>query len=193
MRTRIFALTARILRRVLSSPSPGAITLLLRLSATLAAALVFSAGGATPLARYVETGAAPTDACAMLTLAQVSAALEATSQAGKHISPAITTSCIWSDDTAASVDHRRVTLTILRPQGFDLPRSMGAMKTAPAQGIGDDAYYVLYGSDSPQLMVRKGGVQFSVRILNGFKFKPFTLDQEKSKEATLAQAAIKAL
>lgn len=129
----------------------------------------------------------------MLTLAQVSAALELPSQVGQHISPTITTSCKWSDDTAGSVDHRRVTLSIISPQGFDLPRSPGGMKTAPAPGIGDDAYYVLYGSDSPQLMVRKGSVQFSVRILNGFKFKPFTLDQEKSKEATLAQAALKAL
>ena len=163
------------------------------LSAALSAALVFSAAAATPVARYVEASAAPTDACAMLTLAQVSAALEATSQAGKHISATITTSCIWSDDTAASIDHRRVTLSILHPQSFDLPRSTGAMKTAPAQGIGDDAYYVLYGKESPQLMVRKGGVQFSIRILNGFKFKPFTFEQEQSKEATLAQAALKAL
>ncbi|HEV2178750.1 MAG TPA: hypothetical protein VGR59_00420 [Gemmatimonadaceae bacterium] len=43
---------------------------------------------------------------------------------------------------------------------------------------GDSAHnYILYGSDSPQLMVRKGSVQFGVRILN----------------ATLAQAALKAL
>lgn len=158
-------------------------------SAVLGAVLVFAGGHSAASARRV----APTDACALLTLQQVSAALEVPSQPGKHIMPTITTSCTWSDDTAASVDHRRVTLSIMRPQGFDMPRSMGAMKTAPAPGIGDDAYYVLYGSDSPQLMVRKGSVQFSVRVLNGFKFKPFTMDQEKSKEAALAQAAVKAL
>jgi len=151
--------------------------------------LVFTGGPSAASARPVDA----TDACTLLTLQQVSAALEVTSQAGKHISPTITTSCIWSDDTAASVDHRRATLSIMRPQGFDMPRSSGAMKTAPAQGIGDDAYYLLFGSASPQLMVRKGGVQFSVRILNGFKFKPFTFDEEKAKEATLAQAALKAL
>ena len=151
--------------------------------------LVFTGGPSAAFARRVDA----TDACTLLTLQQVSAALEVTSQAGKHISPTIKTSCIWSDDTAASIDHRRVTLSILHPRGFDMPRSMGGMKTAPAPGVGDDAYYLLYGSDSPQLMVRKGNVQFSVRILNGFKFKPFTLDQEKTKEMALAQAAIKAL
>lgn len=158
-------------------------------SVLLGAALVFAGGPSAAFARHV----APTDACALLTLQEVSAALEVTSQPGKHLTPTITTSCIWTDDTATSIDHRRVTLSIMRPQSFDLPRSSGAMKTTPAPGIGDDAYYLLYGSDSPQLMVRKGSVQFGVRILNGFKFKPFTLDQEKSKEATLAQAALKAL
>lgn len=123
------------------------------LSATLVVALVMSVGGSpATVARHTATTAAPTDVCALLTLAQVGAALELPSQAAP-----------------------------------------GGMKTAPAPGIGDDAYYVLYGSDSPQLMVRKGSVQFSVRILNGFKFKPFTMDQEKSKEAALAQAALKAL
>ncbi len=155
----------------------------------LCAVLAFAGRPSPAFARQVDA----TDACTLLTLQQVSAALEVTSQAGKHISPTIKTSCIWSDDTAASVDHRRATLSIMRPQGFDMPRSSGAMKTAPAQGIGDDAYYLLFGSASPQLMVRKGGVQFSVRILNGFKFKPFTFEEEKAKEATLAQAALKAL
>ena len=165
-----------------------------RFSGTLAVALFVAGTHSTAtVSRDAETSRPPSDACALLTVAQVSTALEVTSQAGRHISASITTSCIWSDDTAASVDHRRVTLSILRPQGFDLPRSGGAMKTAPAQGIGDDAYYIFYGSASPQLMVRKGSVSFSVRILNGFKFKPFTLEEEKSKEATLAQAALKAL
>lgn len=160
------------------------------LPALLGAALLLADGySRAAFARHV----APTDACTLLTLEQVSAALEATSQPGKHIAPTVTTACIWSDDTGASIDHRRVTLSILRPQGFDLPRQMRAMKTVPAPGIGDDAYYILYGSDSPQLMVRRGGAQFSVRVLNGFKFKAFTLDQEKTKEATLAQAAVKAL
>ncbi|HEX5179589.1 MAG TPA: hypothetical protein VFW04_09680 [Gemmatimonadaceae bacterium] len=155
----------------------------------LGALLTFAGEPSATFAPRVD----PTDACTLLTPQQVSAALEVTSQGGKHILPTLKTSCIWSDDTAASIDHRRVTLSILHPRGFDMPRSMGGMKTAPAPGVGDDAYYLLYGSDSPQLMVRKGNVQFSVRILNGFKFKPFTLDQEKTKEMALAQAAIKAL
>ena len=161
-----------------------------RLPSVLLGAVLVVAGGHTPtFARHV----APTDACTLLTKEQVSAALEVTSLAGRHPVASITTSCIWSDDADASIGNRRVTLSILRPQGFDMPRSGGAIKTAPASGVGDDAYYVLYGSASPQLRVRKGSVQFGVRVLNGLKFKPFTLDQEKAKELTLAQAAIKAL
>lgn len=164
------------------------------LSVVFGAALLVAAGSAQPVfARHVAATVAPTDACALLTQQEVSAALEVTSLAGRHPFASITTSCIWSDDPQASIDNRRVTLSILRPQGFDMPRSMGALKTAPASGVGDDAYFVLYGSDSPQLMVRKGSAQFSVRILNGLKFKPFTLEQEKAKEIALAQAAVKAL
>lgn len=156
------------------------------LCAALTVGLLLAGGQSTVFAP-------PTDACALLTQQQVSAALEVTSLAGRHPFASSTTSCIWSDDAQASIGNRRVTLSILRPQGFDMPRSMGAVKTAPASGVGDDAYYVLYGSDSPQLMVRKGSVQFSVRILNGLKFKPFTLDQEKAKEVVLGQAAVKTL
>ena len=158
-------------------------------SVLLVATLVVVGGHRPTFARH----GVPTDACALLTKEQVSAALEVTSLAGRHPFASITTSCIWSDDADASISNRRVTLSILRPRGFDMPRSGGAMKTAPASGVGDDAYYVLYGSASPQLMVRKGDAQFSVRVLNGLKFKPFTLDEEKAKEMALAQAAVKAL
>jgi hypothetical protein len=37
--------------------------------------------------------------------------------------------------------------------------------------------------------VRKGNAAFNVRILNGLKFKAFTRDEEKAKEAALAKAA----
>jgi hypothetical protein len=47
----------------------------------------------------------------------------------------------------------------------------------------------LFKSDSPFLMVRKGGTVFNVRILNGLKLNAFTLEQEKAKEADLGKAA----
>ena len=58
------------------------------------------------------------------------------------------------------------------------------------RGIGDDAFYeILKNHEAPILQVRKGGSVFTVRILNGLKSKPFTLEEVKAKEATLARAA----
>ena len=130
------------------------------------------------------------DACSLLSLAQVSAALEVTSLAGRHPAPSVTSSCIWSDDANASASNRRVTLSLVSQRTFDFGKSMPRAKITPAPGIGDDAYYEQFGSDSPSLVARKGSAAISIRVLNGLKFKPFTLDQEKSREATLAQAAL---
>jgi hypothetical protein len=98
---------------------------------------------------------------------------------------------MWSDVPNHNVDHRRITLSILSVAGFQVGKS-GANKRItiePVSGIGDEAYYELFTSESPFLVVRKGSVAFDVRILNGLKAKPFTLDEEKAKEADLAKAA----
>ena len=98
---------------------------------------------------------------------------------------------MWSDDPNHGVDHRRVTLSILPLAGFQFGKS-GANKRItiePVSGIGDEAYYELFKSESPFLVVRRGSTAFNVRILNGLKLKPFTLDEEKTKEADLAKAA----
>jgi hypothetical protein len=89
------------------------------------------------------------------------------------------------------VDHRRITLSILSVAGFQVGKS-GTNKRItiePVSGIGDEAYYELFTSESPFLVVRKGSVAFDVRILNGLKVKPLTLSEEKAKEADLAKAA----
>ena len=63
------------------------------------------------------------------------------------------------------------------------------MTIDPAKGIGDDADYEVFGSRGAELVVRKGGNAFQVRILNGTGFRPFTLAQERTKEADLARDA----
>jgi len=64
------------------------------------------------------------------------------------------------------------------------------IKIEPLSGIGDEAFYQVYPNDqSPFVWVRKGNTVFDIRILTRMKPKPFTIDQEKSKEAVLAKAA----
>jgi hypothetical protein len=89
------------------------------------------------------------------------------------------------------MSDRRVTLTMLLRPGFDMGKTMAT--TAPAPGVGDDAYYELFGTSTPILMVRKGQVGSSIRVLNGNNFEQFTLEQQKAKEAALGMDAAKAL
>jgi hypothetical protein len=83
-----------------------------------------------------------------------------------------------------------VTLTSLTAFQFGKSGNNPAMTIEPAAGIGDEAYYEIFKtSESPFLVVQKGSAAFTVRVLNGFKLKAFTLEQEKAKEADLAKAA----
>jgi hypothetical protein len=129
-------------------------------------------------------------ACSLLTEAQVNAALEIKTLPGKPPVPNFTKLCIWSDDPNGAISNRRVSLALTSRTAFDLPKGNNRIKTEPVSGIGDEAYYQSFGSDSPLLAVRKGGSAFTVRILNGLKLKPFTLAEEKAKEADLAKAAV---
>jgi hypothetical protein len=128
-------------------------------------------------------------ACSLLTEAQVNAALEVKSLPGKPPFPAAQKLCMWSDTPQASINNRRVTLSLMTTTAFDVGKSIKQIKIEPVSGIGDEAYYEVFRADSPLLVVRKGSSAFNVRILNGLKFKPFALGQVKAKEADLAKAA----
>jgi hypothetical protein len=134
---------------------------------------------------------ADVDACTLLTAADASKALEATSLPGKRLVASSSKVCMWSDDSSGAITHRRVTLSMTSLTGFQFAKSTANPKITiePVTGIGDEAYYELFKGDSPFLVVRKGNTTFNVRILNGLKLKAFTLEQEKAKEADLAKAA----
>jgi hypothetical protein len=134
--------------------------------------------------------ARPPIACSLLTEAQVDAALEVKSLPGKPPFPAAQKLCMWSDDPKGGINNRRVTLSLMTRAAFDMGRSNKQLKTEPVSGIGDEAYYEVFTSDSPLLVVRKGSSAFNIRILNGLKFKPFAVGQVKAKEADLAKAAV---
>ncbi|HEX8942419.1 MAG TPA: hypothetical protein VF785_04720 [Gemmatimonadaceae bacterium] len=163
--------------------NPGSIVGAFILAASLGASMA-----ATHAARRLNAEA---DACALLTADETSKALEVTSLPGKRLVASSPKVCIWSDDPNHGAGSRRVTVSIMTAAAFAIGKS-GADKRVtiePASGIGDEAYYELFKSDSPFLVVRKGGTAFNLRILNGLKLKAFTLEQEKAKEADLAKAA----
>lgn len=123
--------------------------------------------------------------------ADASKALEVSSVSGHRLVASDPKGCVWSNDLAASDSSRRVALVIVSPIAFQAAKRtvITTIKIEPIAGIGDDAFYQVLPADSPFLWVRKGNTAFSVRILTRAKPKPFTIEQEKSKEAALATAA----
>lgn len=151
---------------------------------TLGIGMLVTAIGLVPMPRPADP-----DACSLLTEAQTGAAIDVKVGPGKHQTPSSTKTCMWTDAPTASVDHRRVVLTISAPAAFDFGKQNGKIKTEPASGAGDEAYYEFFGADAPILVVKKGGTVFTVRVLDGLKLKPLGLDVVKAKELELAKAA----
>ena len=151
----------------------------------LGIAMVVTVAGLAPVHRSMDP-----DACSLLTEAQASAAIEVKVGPGKHAVASSTRQCMWSDDPAASVDHRRLILTFSNPAAFDVGKTTPRFKAEPVSGVGDDAYYEFFGADAPTLVVKKGSTVITIRILNGLKLKEIGRDAIKAKELELAKAAV---
>jgi hypothetical protein len=147
------------------------------------AALIALAVGGTPAAYAAPT----TDACSLLTAAQVSAALGVSVEAGKAVDKSF---CEWSQQGAAS-RPKAVLLTILEPIGNLTPVDRfnaakmplpGVVKT-PVSGLGDDA---VYGGNNVRvaLTVKKGNSAFEI-VVSGFP-----VEESKAKEKAFAQEVL---
>ncbi|HVB85888.1 MAG TPA: hypothetical protein VNK23_04380 [Candidatus Dormibacteraeota bacterium] len=155
-----------------------------RAALVLTAFFVFATGN-----MRVTCAAPPADACSLLTPAQVSAAL-GVPVAGKALGPK---SCIWvQTDVKPGSPRRRVFLVMLLPLGYSQGYVVAKMQNAPTSathvgGLGDDAYYLAMTSVHKymELRVKKGTVAFGIRVQRSGT--PFTPDQIKAKEKTLAQ------
>jgi hypothetical protein len=130
------------------------------------------------------------DACTLLVPSEASTAIEVSVTQGHHITESTKSACSWSDAGSADPDHRRVTLSIEPPSVFASMKSSPRLKTEAVSGIGDEAYYIYPSGAGPILAVRKGGVAFQIKILNGFKVKPPLAAKEvKDRELALGKAA----
>lgn len=142
----------------------------------------------------VGYAAPPTDACSLLTQAQVSAVL------GVPVGPSVGPTagprwlCNWDQaDASAPGRGKEVMLAILGTLGkltaldrFNNAKKGEALQGNPkaVSGIGDDAVYVMESTGRVQLYVKKGAFVFKVRVVG------FPLQQQREKEKTLALEAL---
>lgn len=125
--------------------------------------------------------AAGGDACALLTPAQVGAALGSPVGAGSPITPTDHKVCTWRSNASGG---GFVTLMLQSAQTFDRARQEGnfggAISVIPVAGLGQGAMYVGMG-DNVGLVVKKAGVSFKVAV-----YKHTAIEAKKAAEKTLA-------
>lgn len=121
--------------------------------------------------------APPTDACALLTPAQVSAALGVSVGVGERIVPSSSTLCGYGGAGAA----KRVVVAIITVNMFTHEKTpLQGIKEEAAAGVGDEAHYMTTPGFGTGLSVKKGNFAFKVRVYG------FSLEEVKAKEKTLA-------
>jgi hypothetical protein len=131
---------------------------------------------------YAQAG----NACALLTTAQVTAALGTAVEAGVPMIASQPTTCGWAPAGGPHIDAKKVTLTLSTPKSFETSKKpMNGIEKTPLSGVGDDALYITTPGFGTGLNVRKGNSAFQVRVGG---FKP---EQEKQIEKALAIEILK--
>jgi hypothetical protein len=131
-------------------------------SLTLAAALFLCTGTAVPVN---SDAALSTDACSLLTAAQVSSVLGTAVEAGEHVVPNSVTSCGWMGPEGPSIGSKKMVLSLMSARAFEVGKTpVKGVTEIRAPGIGDEAYYISMPPFGTALSVRKGSAYFQLRI-----------------------------
>ena len=127
---------------------------------------------------HVAFAATPTDACSLLTAAQVSAELGVQIGPGERVVPTSSKMCGFGGAASA----KRVVVSIITAEMFAHEKHpLQGIEEEQAAGLGDDAHYMTTPGFGTGLSVLKGGAAFKVRVYG------FPIEQIKQKEKTLAQ------
>jgi hypothetical protein len=130
------------------------------------------------------------DACALLTDAQVSAALSAPVGAGSYQMPTFKKTCTWNSTGDATKGTKSVVLMLEGLDAYQAGKATRQSKTTsvkPISGIGDDAYCLAVGSNVG-LVVKKRNVAFKVAV-----FGTLPIEKKQAMEKALAQQIVSKL
>jgi hypothetical protein len=138
---------------------------------------------------------APSDACAIVTAADVAAAVGFQVENGVRQSTKYADSCSWQE-TGAGILKRSAHLMILDAHKFEVGKTpFGGIKKEPQSGLGDDAYSVTLDREF-DINVKKGSTYVKVWVLgNQSKSDDVAEVLQKNTAATrqLVQAVIRKL
>jgi hypothetical protein len=134
-------------------------------SLMLIALVIFFLIAATPPS---ATAAPAADACLLLTPAELSSVLGVQMAAGQHTTPTYLKTCTWTPSGGSTKALKFVTLNLESADGYEAGKNMMKqmqsknMTFTPATGIGDDAFYTIFGSNITSLIAKKGKVSFKL-------------------------------
>ena len=137
---------------------------------------------------FQSHAATDTDACSLVTAAQVSAAVGFQVGDGKHVTPTFVKTCSWTATAGSAV--QTVTLNLQTGAFFDgAKRQAAAMvvaggATVKSAGVGDDSYYYVLGTQV-DLWVKKGGNACKITI-----YKQIAVEQKQAIERSLAKQVV---
>ena len=140
--------------------------------------------------------APPSDACPLLTPAEISAVVGVSVGAGAHMTPTYLKSCTWSPPGGATKDFTTLVLALEPAASYQSAKAMlqavasqgkGGITITPASGIGDDAIYSSVANYT-KLIVKKGDVVFQLVI-----YGSFPLEKKRDMEKALASKVISKL
>jgi len=130
--------------------------------------------------------AAPSDPCALLTAAQVSAALGGTVGNGKSLASAV---CHWSQEGKAGDPLLKLDVTVITPEHFTRLKTVTIGTVTSASGLGDEAFYSTLTQGHTvitTLNIRKGATAVVIRVSGGAK----SADEYQAKEKAVAVALL---
>ena len=154
--------------------------------------VVWMAAGCACGAALPSIARADTDACALLTQAEVGNAVGVPVTAGSHVTPTYVKTCTWNPASSGS-PVKSVTLFLQTTAAYDSGKQQmtAARLAAGANGtsmksaaVGDDGYYFVVG-DQVGLLVKKGGLSFKVTV-----YATLPVDKKEAMELALAKAAV---
>jgi hypothetical protein len=153
---------------------------------------IFAIGAATvPSA----SAASASDACLLLTQAQLGTVFGIPFGAGSHVSPQYPQTCTWAPTGESTKGVRTVTLRLNSADAYETGKAAmelseakmkgegkdaGHMPVTPVSGIGQDAYYLSLGNVM-SLISKKGNVSCNLTLYGG----DFPVEKKKAMEKAL--------
>jgi hypothetical protein len=130
--------------------------------------------------------APPTDACSLLTTAQVSAALGGSVGPGRSLAKGL---CQWTQQGKPGDVLLKLDVNLITPEHFTRLKTVTVGTVTNVGGLGDEAFYSMFTQGQTTLTtlnIKKGSAAVTIRVSGGTK----PAEEYQAKEKAVAVALV---